>query len=98
MTFTPQEVFDKLGGLEPDEIARLLQDLGTVGRRKDMGACPVARYVQRETGVGGLCVNRIRWRASLGRYDDARPLPDTVAEFVQKFDAGDYPDLIHRGS
>jgi hypothetical protein len=98
MTHAPDEIIAKLGELEPDEIAKLFRNLGIVGWTRQAGSCPVANYVQRETGRSAVIDPR-RWHARkvngrpLHQWDNGE-LPATVAQFVKRFDALGYPELI----
>lgn len=92
MTYTPQEVFTKLGELEPDEIAKLFKSLAIRGRRGDGSNCPVSQYVRTETGARTLHVARWWWDIRAAS-EDKRQLPQSVSAFVTGFDSGDYPEL-----
>jgi len=85
-----------LSHFSPDEIAELF-------RREDIkgshGAvtCPVSNYLKRETGI------RYSVFLSARQYDEEQRcevvqresygVPFSVFEFIQRFDAGQYPDL-----
>lgn len=90
-THTPAEVIAKLGELEPDGIARLLDDEEIVGEVADARECPVARYVHQQTGVlvfvGGSVWSSV---SEAGRGS----LPENVRTFVRLFDSERYPHLI----
>ena len=92
MKHTPEEVIDKLGQLQPDEIARLFRDEGVTGVLGQARRCPVASYVRRETGV------RISIYDNWSQKNDGPELgtatPPTVFGFIKHFDGLEYPDLI----
>lgn len=91
-----QEALMRLGD-SPDAIARTLQDQGIRGRRFCALLCPVAWYLRRHCGFGNVSVtpSNIMWDSDLSR--NIRPTPDTVVEFLLRFDRLVYPQLLTEG-
>lgn len=89
----PIEALDKLGSTA-DKIAKNLLALKIKGRPVQASYCPIAIYLKKCGFVGaGISQNGIDF------YDGdklAAPLatPKPVANFITKFDSGNYPDLI----
>lgn len=80
---TIQGVLDELGaGTDADGVAQRLRDAGIKGRRTRANDCPVARYLQQRTGRSDLAVS------------GSGTMPAPVKEFIQRFDRGDFPDLV----
>lgn len=89
---TVAEVVTKLETLgSPDQIALFFKQEQIVGTPCAAFECPVANYVERETGtvtsVSGYSVMNGPDRLEL-------PLDSAVSGFVCRFDGYDYPDLI----
>lgn len=88
---TPSDAVQKLSELQPDEMARLFTDLGVRGRRMAAMSCAVAQFMKMETGASSVGVDE----DSIGFYEQGDYLtPKSVCEFISKFDAGFYPELV----
>ena len=83
-------------GSSADDVADTLESGGWRGLRQDAGTCPVTLYltaVMPDTlgaavGTGQATVHPVDGR------DVEIDLPPAVADFVQAFDGGAYPDLV----
>ena len=97
---TTAEVIDKLTALgSADQIARHFETEGIVfvGGSRSFG-CPVSQYVQRETGTLVVATSRFVRPCNVGVFldvsSDVRLDPEgPVSQFIQRFDAGGYPEL-----
>lgn len=78
-------------GATADSVAAELERRGIKGVCKASGRCAIAEYLQSlgfpTPSVGGLTVY-----VAFKRFD----VPWVVTEFIVKFDAGHYPNLIAR--
>ena len=97
-------VADELAALAavggPDQIAAHLQELGITGWPVSAARCPVARYVQHQTGERITVVPSGRLTPGVYRLcgeSVRRPLPAAVSEFANRFDDREYPALIAIG-
>jgi hypothetical protein len=89
-------VMDKLAGLETSEaVARFLVEEGIQGYRSMAHACPVAKYLRRETGRM-FEVHQGSYRPNWSGIDEVHETPGAVAEFIGDFDRGAYPELMCR--
>lgn len=80
----------------PDGIADRMRVLGIKGYCGDAYNCPIANWLLRpDTGYEGASVGDIRIEVcdDDSGFQDA-PMPPAVAEFVRRFDAGVYLDLV----
>lgn len=73
----------------PAVVAEMLRDLGIRGAQRDQGSCPLANYLEIETGRP----HRVGSFVARGVFGDVR-LPDVLKAFVAEFDRGYYPDLV----
>ncbi len=78
-----------LGG--PDPIAAFLRERGYRGTRRANCGCPVAGYLSAASGRV-VEIAEQRWGFAGGQMDEGT-VPAPVAEFIRRFDEGDYPDL-----
>lgn len=71
-----------------NEIAIFLAGLGIQGRRGNSYKCPLANYLG-----GGVAIkpDKIIIDTDQWKY---LPVPEPVAEFISKFDAGEYLELV----
>lgn len=96
-------VADVLGKLEAlgdaEHIAVFFEEQGIQGRPCNSGWCPVAVHLRQETGIFNVAVGEVMavTYRSAGSPDDPEDLPANVREFIEYFDAEEYPHLIHRG-
>lgn len=83
---------DKLGAMTADGIAEFFQGEGIKADRADTVTCAVARFLKDQTGED---IRVHTTRVSDGKTGlSIMVLPETVKEFIQKFDRGEYPDLL----
>lgn len=97
-------------GSTVETVSNVLRAHESVGIPGACGACPIARYLHRVTGIvvlldahrvvppgaGSSVVNK-----GPQPVDDIRargwvPVPDGPCQFVSRFDLGKYPDLVDR--
>jgi len=91
-------VYDKLCGFETaDELAAFLASQGVKGEPQDATGCAITRFVMMQTGFDTVSTNT----ESLLLYGPDgeglvfnKPHTDAVADFIQGFDHGRYPDLV----
>jgi hypothetical protein len=88
-------------GSEPDEVAQALRAAGIYGYRDEPASCPVANWLAQETGLSPH-VDRAAVELYPIPIGDEGPLvesatPLAVAEFVGRFDNGEYSDLLEPG-
>ncbi len=77
-----------------DEVAEFLRERGIKGQIGNLNRCPIAEYVN---GASGVNCEVDDDSVAVAFNDDAEAkyiMSAAMKEFVQKFDAGDYPDLI----
>lgn len=104
------ECLSKLPQESPDEIADFLRKNGFKGYRTNGQSCPIARYLHKCSGYSNITVGGMRVTLSYTRpctrlsecqgthlesvlYKLASVSP-TITEFITRFDAGQFPDLI----
>ncbi len=78
-----------------EKVAARLAELGHLGEQRDTGECPVARYLTAALGVKHVVVAPTV--AFVFRHDGssiAVRMPAAAGEFVRRFDAGEFPDLV----
>lgn len=94
---TVTELLDKLQALGTHrEIALFLAERGVVGTCNNAQHCPIAHYLQDETGKPGIRVGEdemVIWRTT-GAYEEQQKLPPAVKDFIAFFDSHMHPDLI----
>lgn len=77
-----------------DQIAAHLIARGIKGRRNSGCDCPVANWFSRTLGVGGAVAgNAFQLNNDVGVQ---LGLTDGICDFVRRFDAGEYPDLVEQ--
>lgn len=87
---TLNEMLDELRGYTSSEaLAGLFHKEGITGKRANPNTCPVARYLSKSTGQTVQVFPFIVQTISAGIET-----PGVVTSFVDKFDRGDFPDLI----
>ena len=74
-----------------DGIADRMRALGIKGKRHYITCCPLATFL-RDKGIRGAVIDGME--ASIRGVDDFTPLTGSQAEFVRRFDAGVYLDLV----
>lgn len=101
----PEVIYDKLSSMQADEIAEYLESRGVVGRVEAGNTCAISMYFKNESGldmfVGYDGIFEYDIEAQTTYYYPAKvdgiqfyTTPDTVQEFMRKFDDGLYPNLI----
>lgn len=94
---TPEDCIFKLGQLEPDEIARLMKDSGVVGYQTFPDSCVIANYIRQETGVEVILTgSTYTVMESCVNGNKEIDHPDSVIDFIGRFDSGKYPELDAR--
>lgn len=83
-------------GKTPEEVAANLELGGWLGLRHDAGACPVARYLAAVLpNASGAEVSRYEAAVLFtDRPDVEANLPRAVADFIEAFDDGAFPELV----
>lgn len=98
-----QVAFDKLASLETaDDLAELFRDHGVKARPADSRSCAITVWLEDQTGLNvATNTSYVRVVTAIGHYeyeDDRdiapRQLSPAMAEFVRRFDAFMYPDLM----
>lgn len=96
----PIVAYDKLAGFEgADDIAKFLKSQGILGRMGDADKCPIAQWMQQQTGMKvrvfmGPDDEGVQWGQVIANEDgEHRPLTQAMSEFVGCFDEGQYPGL-----
>ena len=89
---TPDSLIDKLGQMNPDDIAQYLKRRGFKGFRGNNRRCPLARAIADLDG-------EVRVYPATAYVEDngrERPidLPVSLQTFIENFDFGRYPDLV----
>ena len=94
-------------GNNADKVATSLRDAEVKGRRNNAAQCPVARYIARRV-VERVPSTRLQIdilsdtavitapkpNADVDDVIVTVELPDSILAFIQRFDQGDYPDLV----
>jgi hypothetical protein len=97
-------------GPTSDAIATTLRDAKIKGLRQSIANCPVARFVTGrimkqapslhvKVAVSDDTILITRPSSMHGDYGDllmSMELPDSVTDFLQRFDADAYPDLVDK--
>ena len=99
MNTTPPDLADleemvlRLGNTA-DEVATTLRRAGITGKQKEPDCCAIANYLT-FVGFDGIRVELdLDDDVVISTADDSADATSAVAEFVEGFDAGRYPDLI----
>lgn len=91
------EALNELRGLNADQIAALLRSRGIKGRPGTTYKCPLAQFFKLDHPGSFIVGSRFIMRRSSTRAN-AQPekanTPRNLAAFLQRFDRGEYPDLI----
>jgi hypothetical protein len=81
----------KLGDSSAQVCSYLLLN-GFVGIRESPESCPIANYLKSDSAIidsfEGIDVREVVLA------DEYVRMPDTVIEFIDRFDRGDFPDLV----
>lgn len=96
MTNTAAHVYNALQTINAwDNIADGFRQRGIRGWRTDACQCPVANYIKNYTSVSvAVCKEHVGFEEGDG-WGNA-PVPFRVADFIHRFDNGEYPDLEMR--
>ena len=81
----------ELGEYSPDEIAGLLEDEEITGLEHHARCCPIANWLKKH----GFC-EPVVWPegAKLDGIRAVVDLPQSVHDFITKFDEREYPNLL----
>ena len=90
---TVSDALRKLEGMTDQEIAEFLKRNRVRGKRGCEGQCPLAKWLQRETGRQ-IDVMKQGWIT--GDANGPVQASKTVSKFVNKFDRGDWPFLLNK--
>ena len=87
---TPEETLSALG----EDVVKMLTNCGIVGKLNSPRHCPIANFLKlvypcSRSLVYGDCVKTI-----IKNYWVVVETPTAVADFVDAFDTGKYPELI----
>lgn len=95
-----EQAIATLREMSADEIAAYLGAAGFKGSPCNDSACPVAEYLAHATGNERVSVTNSSavayelTRGDLNRLWRVEYNHTTLAQFINKFDRGDYPDLV----
>lgn len=81
---------ERLGTLQPDEIAVEMQEMAMYGATGNPYYCPLARYFKI---IDGFKNDIVVSSSDVDINSKSYPLPPNVGEFVKRFDAEQYPEL-----
>ena len=82
-------------GSTRQEVYRTLRKAKIRGIQCSPGCCPIANYVRKEAKVA--FGTNLRVATTWVDYGNNHlPLPNAVADFVNKFDDGGYPSLLEK--
>lgn len=95
----PQVAFDKLAQFETSQdLANFLHAEGIKGYRKDANICPIATFMELQTGkMVGVSEDNIE-HYNQGRIDFCFENTQAMYDFVVDFDAGGFDFLAARES
>lgn len=104
---TLKEAVEGLNAFDEFALYHILLSLECRGRIGSGTECPIARYLKKATGLSSLIVTAYGYtfippKSEYANYtpllpsDDRFQLADAVRRFIEKFDRGNYPDLIER--
>ena len=89
-----QAWIDKLGAMSTEDIRELMQQEGIKGLPCHAMACPIARFLRSKVDQD-IRVSNYRIYAHEGiAYTWNTKTPQTVREFVSRFDNTVYPELV----
>lgn len=93
-----EQALAELGALTPDGIADLMRAKGIKAKPTASCSCAVAVYLESlgigEPSIGPDQVPGGRWYVHSYQLNKNALLPEPVAEFARRFDAGVYLDLV----
>lgn len=87
------DVLRELSILEPAEIAQKLNEAGIKGRARACSFCPMANYLNKILdGFHFVTLEKVYILDAEFDFDEDAYVdtPDSVSDFIQKFDAGKY--------
>jgi phosphoserine phosphatase len=88
-----KRALERLGRMRnADEIAQYLKERGIKGHTISAYDCPIARYVEAETGVAVAVAQRSV--SPRGDYMEWVMPPPNVSAFIAQFDLHQYSDLV----
>lgn len=88
-----EEWLDSLG-TTADEVANSCRALGYKGRPQQARVCPISNGAKQHFGVPFASAYKSVFVGELGGNYTRVNLTRPVDEFIQKFDDGEYPDLV----
>jgi hypothetical protein len=90
----PRDLIDHLGTKTINEIHDLCLAKGYKGEAGKPRRCPTAVLIKNETGFTvSVGSDDIDWTDN-GNYLRYAPVPDSLRDFIELVDAGEYPELI----
>lgn len=95
----PVVAYDKLASFETsDELACFLQGEGILGVRHSVSSCPLAAYMQVQTGVLSTVASNIKVYPTDDFVSTVQIFPHTNAtsDFVEQLDMGEFPALVNK--
>jgi hypothetical protein len=75
------------------QIAKFLQAQGVQGKIGISDQCPVANYLKRKHNKASVGSMVLTWEAP-SDLDECVSTPASIKDFINAFDAGQYPELI----
>lgn len=89
----PIDLVLQLGDLgSADAIAALLRSRGIKGTPQFPCHCPIANYIRKESGCRVAVTCNVK--VDLGNHGLEIKSPDSILEFIARFDDLQFPDLI----
>lgn len=73
----------------PKEIAEFLINQNVQGRTASEAHCVISKWITKETGYDVFTDN-----SYVTCDDDSYEISDPVADFIEQFDSGVYPELV----
>lgn len=86
---------EELGNLSVEEIACFFESINIRGTKDDPCLCPLARYLGMKLDNNHISVGShsvINYFGSRGR-NEVFIMPKVLREFINRFDAGEFPEL-----
>lgn len=94
MTFNMRKELNMLGTLTPDKIARLLETKGIKAIRGSSSRCAIAQHLINQSPEYAVAVSGDEVVVFGTTMRDYLQVPETVGQFIRKFDLGCYPQLL----
>lgn len=93
-------VIEKLQSFEiADDLADYFRGYGIKATPRNPFACPIAQYVEKETGLSGVVTGAcsVRIENEYGEQLEVFTHSDAMIDFVERYDKGSYLDLVEEG-